>query len=78
MMPVSLDGCIAGPGGELDRHMVDDELHSHFNEQVGAMGALLDGRITYELMAGFWPTADSDPSSSAPVAEFALIWRDMP
>jgi dihydrofolate reductase len=29
-------------------------------------------------MAGYWPTADADPAASAPVAEFARIWRDMP
>jgi dihydrofolate reductase len=58
--------------------MVDDELHRHFNEQLSAMGAFLDGRVTYELMAGFWPTADTDPSSTGPMVEFARIWRDMP
>ncbi len=58
--------------------MVDDELHRHFNEQLSAMGAFLNGRVTYELMAGFWPTADTDPSSTAPMVEFARIWRDMP
>jgi dihydrofolate reductase len=58
--------------------MVDDELHRHFNEQLGSMGAFLDGRVTYELMAGFWPTADTDPSSTEPMVEFARIWRDMP
>ena len=41
------------------------------------MGAFLSGRVTYELMAGFWPTADSDPSNSGPVADFARICRDM-
>ena len=78
MMSVSLDGFIEGPDRELDWHMVDDELHTHFNEQLGAMGGFLDGRVTYELMAGFWPTADADPSSTPPVVEFARIWRDMP
>jgi dihydrofolate reductase len=29
-------------------------------------------------MAAFWPTADRDPASTAPMAEFAGIWRDMP
>jgi dihydrofolate reductase len=38
----------------------------------------LDGRVTYELMAGFWPIADADPAASVLTAEFALIWRDMP
>ena len=42
------------------------------------MGAFLNGRVTYELMAGFWPTADADPGSTPPVKEFARIWRDMP
>jgi dihydrofolate reductase len=77
-MQVSLDGFFEGPDHDLSWHMVDDELHRHFNEQLGAMGAFLDGRVMYELMAGFWPTADEDPASSAPVAEFARIWRDMP
>jgi dihydrofolate reductase len=78
MMSVSLDGFIEGPDRELDWHMVDDELHSHFNEQLRGMGAFLHGRVTYELMAGFWPTADTDPSSTGPMVEFAAIWRDMP
>ena len=77
-MSVSLDGFIEGPDREIDWHMVDDELHSHFNEWLAAMGAFLSGRVTYELMAEFWPTADTDPSAPAPMIEFARIWRDMP
>jgi dihydrofolate reductase len=38
MMSVSLDGFIEGPNREIDWHMVDDELHSHFNEEA-KMGA---------------------------------------
>jgi len=78
MMSMSLDGFFEGPNRELDWQLVDDELHDHFNEQLSAMGAFLDGRVTYELMAGFWPTADTDPSSTTPMIEFARIWRDMP
>ena len=78
MMSVSLDGFIEGPNHELDWHLVDDELHTHFNEQLAGMGAFLDGRVTYELMAGFWPTADTNPSSTEPMVEFARIWRNMP
>lgn len=78
MMSVSLDGFFEGPNRELDWHLVDEELHTHFNEVLGAMDAFLDGRVTYELMAGYWPTADADPAAPAPIAEFARIWRDMP
>jgi dihydrofolate reductase len=75
---VSLDGYIEGPDRDIDWHMVDEELHSHFNEQLGAMGAFLDGRITYQLMADFWPTADQYPDRSPAMVEFARIWREMP
>ena len=78
MMSVSLDGFIEGPDREIDWQVVDDELHRHFNEQLGAMGAFLSGRVTHELMAGFWPTADTDPSSTGPMIKFARIWLDMP
>ena len=77
-LSVSLDGFFEGPDGEIDWHLVDDELHEHFNAELSRMGAFLDGRRTYELMAEFWPTADQDPASSAPMVEFARIWRDMP
>jgi dihydrofolate reductase len=78
MMSVSADGFIEGPDRDIGWHLVDDELHRHFNEVAAAMGAFLDGRVTYELMAEFWPTADRNPESSPPMVEFARIWRDMP
>lgn len=78
MMSVSLDGFFEGLGREIDWHRVDDEVHRHFNDQIRGMGGFLNGRVSYELMAGFWPTADADPSSTGPVAEFAGIWREMP
>jgi dihydrofolate reductase len=78
MMSVSLDGFVEGPDRELDWHLVDDELHSHFNEQLATMSAFLNGRVMYELMAAFWPTADADPASTAPMVEFAGIWRETP
>lgn len=78
MMSVSLDGFIEGPKHEIDWHLVDDELHNHFNDQLSKMGAFLSGRVTYELMADFWPTADTDPSSTGPMVEFSRIWLDMP
>jgi len=77
-MSVSLDGFIEGPHREIGWHRVDDELHRYLNEQLRTMGAFLSGRVTHELMAGFWPTADAGPSSTAPMVEFAGIWRDMP
>lgn len=78
MMSVSLDGFMEGPNREIDWHRVDEELHNYFNAHLREVGAFLDGRVTYELMAEFWPTADEDPSAAEPVKEFARIWREMP
>jgi dihydrofolate reductase len=77
-LSMSLDGYYEGPDREIDWHLVDEELHAYFNEQIGAMSAFLSGRVTHELMAEFWPTADEDPANGAEMAEFAKIWRDMP
>ena len=63
-MSISVDGFFAGPNGELDWHLVSDELHCHFNEHLRAMSAFLDGRVMHEMMAEFWPTADADPAST--------------
>jgi len=78
MMSVSLDGFFEGLDRELGWQRVDVELHEHLNEWLATAGAFLDGRVTYELMAGYWPSADQDPGASAPVIEFARIWRDTP
>jgi dihydrofolate reductase len=58
--------------------MVDEEVHTDVNAYLKTFGAFLQGRRTHELMAGYWPTADEDPSAPAPVREFAAIWREMP
>jgi dihydrofolate reductase len=77
-MQVSLDGFFEGPDRDISWHMVNDELHGHMNEKLAPMGAFLEGRVTYELMEDFWPTADKDPHISPLMAEFAQIWRGMP
>ena len=77
-MSMSVDGYMEGPNRDIGWHMVDDELHRHMNGWLGAAGGFLEGRVTYELMADFWPTADQDPAATPTVVEFARIWRDMP
>jgi len=75
---VSVDGCFEGPGSDLSWHRVDVELHEHFNAELAAASAFLDGRVTWELMADYWPHADERPDSAEPERAFARIWRDMP
>lgn len=78
MMSVSLDGYYADVDRGLEWQTVDEELHRHFNEWLAGTSVFLDGRITYELMAGYWPTADQQPDATPAEVEFAGIWRDKP
>jgi dihydrofolate reductase len=76
-LSVSLDGFVETPSRSLDWVRVDEELHSFFNEQGRELGASIYGRRMYELMAGYWPTADRDPSATPAELEWARIWRDL-
>jgi dihydrofolate reductase len=76
-MMLSLDGYFEGPEHDLSWHLVDEELHGHFNERLATMSAFVEGRVTYQLMEAFWPTADQEPDSSPTMREFAGIWRAM-
>lgn len=53
---VTLDGFLAGPNGEIDWHSVNDEFNDFAVAQLNAVDTLLFGRVTYELMASYWPT----------------------
>lgn len=77
-MSVSLDGFIETPDRKLDWVIVDEELHSFWNTQAREQSAFLYGRRMYELMAAYWPSADTDPSNSAVMVEFSRIWKDKP
>jgi dihydrofolate reductase len=76
-MGVSLDGFIAGRGGEIDWSAPDEELHRFHNEQTRELGVHLCGRRLYETMV-YWETADENPSAAEHVLEFARIWKALP
>jgi len=63
-MLTSLDGYFEGPDHDLTWHNVDTEFNEFAIEQLNSVDTLLFGRVTYEMMAGFWPTPfaiESDP-----------------
>ncbi|HML96451.1 MAG TPA: dihydrofolate reductase family protein [Thermodesulfobacteriota bacterium] len=62
---VSLDGFIAGPSGEIDWFSVGGDFMDYTKERLGSMGILLFGRVTYELMAGYWPDASPAENDEA-------------
>ena len=53
---VTLDGFFEGPNREIDWHNVDGEFNEFAIEQTGTVDVLLFGRVTYQMMASYWPT----------------------
>jgi dihydrofolate reductase len=62
---MSLDGYFVDRNGEMSwAHSKDTEFNAFVEKNAKGGGVLLFGRITYELMAGYWPTpmaVKSDP-----------------
>lgn len=63
-MHISLDGFVAGPNGELDWVKVDEELFEYVGRRISLGDTALYGRVTYEMMEGYWPTAGDKPTAT--------------
>lgn len=64
-MGVTLDGYVAGPGGELDWGLAAEHpgVHAWKVTALDQVGTHIMGRVTYEQMAAHWPTASGDYAS---------------
>lgn len=60
---VTLDGCVDHRVG-----IADDETHAYFTDLMDRSGALLWGRVTYELMEDYWPSVARGEVADAPPA----------
>lgn len=56
---VSLDGYLAGPKDELDWHVVNDDFFQFAENMLNSVDCILYGRITYQMMASYWPSAQA-------------------
>src|SRR3954451_8089446 len=63
-MHMSLDGFVAGPKGEMDWIKVDEEIFDHVGKRIGEGDTALYGRVTYQMMEDYWPTAGDEPTAS--------------
>jgi dihydrofolate reductase len=63
-MHLSLDGFVAGPNGEMNWIKVDEEIFSHVGKRIGETDTALYGRVTYDMMENYWPTAGDGPDAS--------------
>ena len=53
---LSVDGYFAGPNGELDWHLVDQEFNDYAVDMLKSADLILFGHTTYLMMSSFWPS----------------------
>ena len=63
-MHVSLDGFVATSEGGMDWIHISDEMFDYAGERTDAADTALYGRVTYEMMDAYWPTAADKPDAS--------------
>jgi dihydrofolate reductase len=63
-MHISLDGFVAGLNGEMDWIKVDEEIFDYVGKRIGEGDTALYGRVTYQMMEDYWPTAADKPAAT--------------
>jgi dihydrofolate reductase len=79
---VTVDGFFAGPNGEIDWFVWDDGLRDYSIDMLSTVDTLLFGRVTYQLMANYWPTATEDAiiaerMNNLPKIVFQRRWKEL-
>ena len=71
---ITLDGFMAGPNGEIDWAIRDDEVTQFSQEGQDSIDLFMFGRVTYDMMASFWPT----PAGKSANPVFAEVLNNNP
>jgi dihydrofolate reductase len=58
--------------------IADEEIHQHYTELLNSSGAVLYGRVTYQLMENYWPAVVKNPTGIKPTDEFAVSIDNIP
>lgn len=53
---ITADGFFEGPNHAIDWHNVDAEFNEFAIEQLDSVDILIFGRVTYAMMASYWPS----------------------
>jgi dihydrofolate reductase len=77
-MHVSLDGIVAGPNGEMDWIIVDEEIFDYAGDRTNHADTALYGRVTYQMMEAYWPTAADKPNPSKHTKQHSAWYNKVP
>jgi len=76
-MHVSLDGFVTGPNGEMDWIRVDEEMLDYAGQRTNESDTALYGRVTFDMMEGYWPTAADQPNPSKHDIEHSTWYKQV-
>jgi dihydrofolate reductase len=76
-MHISLDGFVAGPNGEMDWIKVDQEIFDYVGKRISEGDTALYGRVTYQMMENYWPTAGAKPTASKHDIEHSMWYSQV-
>lgn len=74
MMTASIDGFVVAPGGHAGGLPEPEELRRWKLDRIRRAGTHIMGRVTYQEMAGFWPSSKDDyaaPMNDVPKVVFS-------
>src|SRR6266404_9264695 len=63
-MHCSLDGFVADANGEMNWIRVDNEMFDYAGMMTDQSDTALYGRVTFEMMEAYWPSAGDKPNAS--------------
>ena len=63
-MHISLDGFVAGLNGEMGWIKVNEEIFDYVGKRISEGDTALYGRVTYQMMENYWPTAGDKPAAT--------------
>ncbi|MDD8018724.1 MAG: dihydrofolate reductase family protein [Bacteroidota bacterium] len=58
--------------------IADNEMHDFYTNLLDDVDMLLFGRTTYQMMADYWPTAETDPDATVSEKNFAKKYNALP
>jgi dihydrofolate reductase len=76
-MHLSLDGFVAGPNGEMNWIKVDEELFNYVGKRIKEGDTSLYGRVTYQMMENYWPTAADKPIATRHEIEHSKVYKNV-
>jgi dihydrofolate reductase len=77
-MHTSLDGFVNGPKGEMDWINVEEEIFDFAEARTQAADTALYGRVTYQMMEGYWPTAAEQPNPTRHDIQHSRWYNQVP